>query len=185
MRDSAAPLIVLPKVEKRAQVHDASGLLSRPVLAMIETPRGVLNAPTIAEDCVALIAGVNDLSASLAIPAGAGRGGLAYILQAIVVAARAMGIAAFDGVCNDLEDGDVLAAECAEGRAFGCDGKALIPPSQIDTTNRLGGPRAAEVAAAERLIEAATGGAERFEGRMIETLHVEDARAVLAKARRG
>jgi (3S)-malyl-CoA thioesterase len=102
----------------------------------------------------------------------------------VVLAARAAGVAAFDGVYNRLDDDAGLAEQCREGRAFGFDGKSLIHPSQIETANRIFGPSQEEVQAAGRLIAAATGGAERFEGRMIEAMHVDQARAVLARARR-
>ena len=151
---------------------------------MIETARGVLAAPAIAASCAGLIVGTNDLAADLALPPSRGRAALAHALQAVVLAARAAGVAVFDGVYNRLEDDAGLAEQCEEGRAFGFDGKSLIHPSQIDTANRIFGPSEAEIAAAERLIAAATGGAERFEGAMIEEMHVAAARAVLAKARR-
>ena len=184
LRHSGVDYAVLPKAETPGQVHDLKVLVEVPVLAMIETARGVLAAPSMAAGTSALIAGTNDLSADLAIPAGAGRAGLAHSLQMVVLAARAAGIAAFDGVYNKLEDGEGLAEQCREGRAFGFDGKSLIHPSQIETANRIFGPSDEEVRAAERLIAAATGGAERFEGRMIESMHVEQARAVLARATR-
>ena len=82
-----------------------------------------------------------------------------------------------------LVDDEGLARQCEEGRSFGFDGKSLIHPSQIATANRIFSPSEAEIEAAERLIAAATGGAERFEGKMIETLHVDQARALLGKAR--
>lgn len=184
LRHCKASLVVMPKIEARKQIHDADRLLSRPVLAMVETPAGVLAAADIAHDAAALVAGVNDLSAGLRIPAGSGRAGLAHSLQTIVLAARAQGIPAFDGVCNALDDLDVLEAECREGRSYGFDGKSLIHPSQVETANRFFGPSDAEIAEAERLIAAASGGAERFEGRMIEALHVEQAEALLARAGR-
>jgi citrate lyase subunit beta/citryl-CoA lyase len=184
VRRSGVDYAVLPKAETGQQVHDTVQLLQMPVLAMIETARGVLAAAAIAPATGALIAGTNDLAADLAIPPGSGRGGLAHSLQTVVLAARAAGIAAFDGVYNKLEDDDGLGEQCREGRGFGFDGKSLIHPSQIETANRIFGPSEEEVDAAHRLIAAAGGGAERFEGRMIETLHVEQARAVLAKAGR-
>ena len=101
-----------------------------------------------------------------------------------MLAARAAGIAAFDGVYNRLEADAGLEEECRQGRAWGFDGKSVIHPSQIETANRLFGPSAEELDAARRLVEAATGGAERHEGRMIEGMHVEAASALLAKARR-
>jgi len=183
VRHAAADFIVLAKAESAKQVHDAGYLMGKPVLAMIETPRALLDAAAIAPVSRGLIAGVNDLGASLGLPAAAGRTGLAYALQHIVLAARAAGAAAFDGVYNRLEADAGLGAECAEGRAYGFDGKSVIHPSQIETVNRLFGPSEEEVAAARRLVEAAGGGAERFEGRMIEEMHVDQARALIARAR--
>jgi (3S)-malyl-CoA thioesterase len=176
--------VVLAKAEEPKQVADAAWLTGRPVLAMVETPRGVVDAAAIAPAARGLIAGTNDLAAMLAIPPDAGRAGLVYALQRIVLAARAAGIAAFDGVYNRLEDDAGLTAECAEGRGFGFDGKSVIHPAQIDVVNRAFSPADHEVEEAHRLIAAATGGAVRHEGRMIEDLHVAQARAVLDKARR-
>jgi citrate lyase subunit beta/citryl-CoA lyase len=184
LRDSAAKVVVVPKVETLQQVHDIAQLLQKPILAMIETASGVLHAGEIAPRTHGLIAGTNDLSADLALPAGAGRAPLMHSLQAIVLAARAAKVAVFDGVHNVLDDEEGLARQCEEGRSFGFDGKSLIHPNQIATANRIFGPSEAEIQAAERLIAAATGGAERYEGKMIETLHVDQARALLTKARR-
>jgi (3S)-malyl-CoA thioesterase len=164
-------------------VHDAIGLMSRPVLAMIETPRAVIDAARIATLSAGLIAGTNDLSAALGLPAQREREGLVYALQRIVLAARASGVPAFDGVYNRLEADAGLEAECRQGRAWGFDGKSVIHPNQIETANRLFGPSEAELEAARRLVAAATGGAERHEGRMVESLHVEAARALLARDR--
>jgi citrate lyase subunit beta/citryl-CoA lyase len=179
---SAADFAILPKVQSTAEMEAVAARAGKPVLAMIETARGVLDAPRIAPFTAGLIAGTNDLSADLGLPPGSGRAGLVHSLQAVVLAARAAGVAAFDGVYNRLEDADGLEAECREGRAFGFDGKTLIHPNQIDAANRLFGPGAEEVEAARRLVAAATGGAERFEGRMIEAMHVEEARRLIARA---
>lgn len=184
VRHSAADFIVLPKTESRKQMHDTAWLAGKPVLAMVETAAGVLAAGEIARETAALIAGTNDLAADLGLPGGSGRAGLVHALQTIVLAARAGRVAAFDGVYNGLDDDDGLAEQCREGRAFGFDGKSLIHPAQIETAHRIFGPSEEDVAAAERLITAATGGAERFEGRMIEDMHVAEARAVIARAHR-
>jgi citrate lyase subunit beta/citryl-CoA lyase len=183
-RNSAADCIILPKVETGDAAAAAASHLGIPVVAMIETPAGVLNARTIAGTSAALLAGTNDLAASLGIASSAGRTGLACSLQMVVLAARAAGIAVFDGVYNRLDDDEGFATECREGRAFGFDGKSLIHPGQIEIANRIFSPGPDEIAEAERLVAAARGGAERFEGRMIETLHVVEAEAVLAKSRR-
>jgi citrate lyase subunit beta/citryl-CoA lyase len=179
-------LVVLPKAESANGIAALTARLERPVLAMIETPTGVLHAPAIAaaQGVAGLIAGSNDLAAGLRLPPEAPRGSMMLALQSIILAARAAGIVALDGVWNRLDDADGFAAECANGRLLGFDGKTLIHPSQIEPCNRLFSPDAAEVEDAEALIAAATGGAERFRGRMIETLHVEAAKRLLARAGR-
>ena len=182
VRRVPADYIVLSKTETPKQAHDAAWLIGRPVMAMIETPRGVLDAAAIAPATRALIAGTNDLALTLGLAPGSGRRGLVYALQRIVLAARAADVAAFDGVYNRLEADAGLEAECEEGRLFGFDGKTVIHPSQIETVNRAFSPTKAELEAAQALIAAATGGAERHDGRMIESLHVAQARALLAKA---
>lgn len=183
-RRSGAPFVVLPKVETVRDLADTRSVSEHPVLAMIETPAGVLEAPAIAKHASALIAGTNDLAAALQLPARAARAGLTTALQQIVLAARAAGVPAFDGVFNALDDEPGLVAEVQEGRMFGFDGKSVIHPSQIGTVNRLFVPGEEEIAAAEALVAATTGGAERYGHRMIEAMHVAQARATLAKARR-
>ena len=103
---------------------------------------------------------------------------------AIVLAARAAGIAVFDGVFNSLEDEAGFAVEAAEGRRMGFDGKSLIHPNQIAACHAAFAPSHEEIARAERLVSAATGGAERFEGEMIERMHVEAAQRLLGRASR-
>lgn len=184
VKGSAADYVVLPKVETARQVRDVYSVCQKPVIAMIESARGVLAAAEIAagEGCAALFMGNNDLRKDLGIPAGAGREGLSHAMQAVVLAARAAGVAVFDGVFNRLEDEAGLEAECAQGHMLGFDGKTLIHPSQVPVANQVFGPDAQALANARRLIEAATGGAERYDGRMIETMHVEEARALIARA---
>ena len=183
VRHTDVDYVVLSKAESRKDVHDAVGLMSRPVLAMVETPRAIIDAASIATLSAGLIAGTNDLSAALGLPEQKEREGLVYALQRVVLAARAAGVPAFDGVYNRLEADAGLEAECRQGRAWGFDGKSVIHPSQIETANRLFGPTAEELDAARRLVAAATGGAERHEGKMVEAMHVETAKRLIAKAR--
>jgi citrate lyase subunit beta/citryl-CoA lyase len=178
-----ADLLIYPMTSGPEEIGRVKQAAGKPVLAMIETAKGVLAAPAIAREAAALVAGTNDLSADLGLRPGHARPALRTALQTTLLAARAAGIAAFDGVYNWLEDEAGFAAECEEGRSFGFDGKSLIHPEQIDAANRLFGPSSEEVETARRLIAAATGGAERWEGEMIERMHVEQARFVLARAR--
>lgn len=180
---SRADYVIVPMTPGPDAPRDAGEAAGKPVLAMIETARGVLNAAAIAPETAGLIAGTNDLAADLGLRPGGSRGALTTALQTILLAARAAGAAAFDGVYNRLDDAEGFAAQCEEGRALGFDGKSLVHPSQVDIANRIFSPSHEEVGAARRLLAAATGGAERFEGEMIERMHVEQARRVLAKAR--
>ena len=180
---SAADYVIVPMTPGPEPVRAAAEATGKPVLAMIETARGVLAAEAIGPATAGLIAGTNDLAADLGLRPGGSRAALVTALQTILLAARAAGVAAFDGVYNRLDDAEGFAAQCEEGRSFGFDGKSLVHPSQIEPANRLFSPSAGEVEAARRLLAAATGGAERYEGEMIERMHVEQARWVLAKAR--
>ena len=117
-------------------------------------------------------------------PLGAGRGPISTALQTVVLAARAARVPAFDGVFNQLTDSVGLEAECRDGRMLGFDGKSLIHPDQIALCHEAFAPTEVELDRARRLIDAATGGAERFEDAMIERMHVEAAERLLAKAGR-
>jgi citrate lyase subunit beta/citryl-CoA lyase len=182
---AACDVVVVPKVEDAVAIGALAARLGKPVYAMIETPLGVHHAIDIAAQpgVAGLIAGTNDLANELNLPSDPARTGLVLALQTMVLAARLAGIAALDGVFNRLKDESGLIAECAQGRLFGFDGKTLIHPNQIAPANAGFGPSADEVAEAHALIAAATGGAERFQDRMIESMHVESARRVLARAR--
>ena len=179
---SKADLAVLPRSASAHLAHGVREAIGKPLLAMIETAAGVLAASAIAHEVSALIAGTNDLSADLRLPSGVGRPPLQMALQTVVVAARAAGIAAFDGVYNQLTDLEGFVEEAEEGRRLGFDGKSLIHPDQIEPCNRAFGPTDAEVERARKLVDAFSGGAERFEDQMIERMHVEAARRTLERA---
>ena len=87
-----------------------------------------------------------------------------------------------DSVFNDLNDPDAFDAECREGRALGFDGKSLIHPNQIEIANAAFMPSENEIEDAKALLAAASGGAERFRDRMVETMHVDMAKRVLQRA---
>ena len=183
--------IVVPKVDTAVEATDvvkrAGG---RPVLAMIETPAGVINAPAIAATpgVAGLISGMADLAKALNCGVDAHRTPLLYSLSAIVLAARAAGVACFDGVCTDYRNEVAFRAEAGQGKLLGFDGKTLIHPSQVDPCNAVFSPSAEEVAHAEAMIAAyqaalsAGRGVATLDGQMVEILHVEQARRLLARA---
>ena len=152
---------------------------------MIETPLGVLNAAAIAASGAACLAmGTNDLLKALRAQALPDRRNLWPALSATVLAARAHGASVIDGTYNDIADDAGFAENCAQGRAFGFDGKSLIHPSQIESCNRIFAPSPDEIAQARRILEAFEKnpgkGAIALDGRMIERLHAEEAQRVLA-----
>jgi (3S)-malyl-CoA thioesterase len=187
VKKSAATHVIVPKVEAPEVIITAGAYAQRPVLAMIETPAGVMNVGPIASadgwgyDIAGLIVGTNDLAAGLRLPPGSGREAMATALQLVVLAARGREIWALDGVFNALDDPEGLEAECLAGRALGFDGKSLIHPGQIEIAARAFAATEAEIADAHALIAAAGGGAERYKDRMIEEMHVDQAKALLAR----
>ena len=183
--------IVVPKVDTAAEATDVVDRAGgRPVLAMIESPAGVLNAAAIAATpgVAGLIAGMADLAKALNCGADANRMPLLYSLSIIVLAARAAGIACFDGVCTEYRNEAAFRAEAGQGKLLGFDGKTLIHPSQVDPGNAVFSPSADDLANARAMIAAyqaaleAGRGVATLDGQMVEILHVEQARRLLARA---
>jgi citrate lyase subunit beta/citryl-CoA lyase len=181
---SQADYAVVPRAVSGHLVRGVAEAVGKPVLAMIETAAGVLAAPDIAPETAALIAGTNDLRADLKLPLDATREPISASLQWIVLAARASGVAVFDGVFNGLDDADGFLAEARDGRRLGFDGKSLIHPNQIEPCHRAFAPSDGEIERARALVDAFKGGAERFGDEMIERMHVEQAERLLARAGR-
>jgi citrate lyase subunit beta/citryl-CoA lyase len=179
---SKADFAVVPRAISGHLVQGVAKAVGKPVLAMIETAAGVLAAAEIAPQTAGLIAGTNDLRSDLRLPLDATRAPISTALQLIVLAARAVAVPVFDGVFNRLDDPQGFLAEAEDGRRLGFDGKSLIHPSQIEPCHRAFAPTDVEIERARRLVEAFSGGAERFDNEMIERMHVEAARRVLARA---
>ena len=186
--------VVVPKVDSAdAAARAVAAAGGTPVWAMIETPAGVLAASAIAAvpGVVALLAGMADLAKDLRCRPDAGRTPLLYSLSAIVLAARAAGTLAIDGVFTDITDAAGFIAEAEQGLMLGFDGKSLIHPSQVDPCNAVFSPSAADIDAALGLIAAyddglaAGNGVTTFDGKLVEVLHVEMARRLLATAGQG
>ena len=161
------------------------------VWCMVETPRGVLAAAAIAAASPrvgALVVGTSDLAKELGARPTRDRLPLATSLGLVVLAARAHGLVALDGVHLDLDDEDGFIAACRQGRDMGFDGKTLIHPKQIAAANAAFGPSAEEIAGARRVIDvhdaaaAAGKGVAVLDGRLIENLHAAEARRVVALA---
>jgi citrate lyase subunit beta/citryl-CoA lyase len=188
--------VVVPKVDDAATVHavakalDAAGApASTAIWAMLETPVAMVRATEIcaaSERLAVLVMGTNDLVKELQAEHVPGRQPLLTGLGLSLIAARASGKVILDGVYNDMKDAEGFEAECVQGRQMGFDGKTLIHPSQLEPCNRVFAPAPEDVERSQRIIEAfeqaeAEGrGVVTVDGRMIENLHVEQARRTLA-----
>ncbi|HUF33879.1 MAG TPA: CoA ester lyase [Acidimicrobiales bacterium] len=188
--------ILVPKIDSAADIAEVERQLeaggapdTTRIWAMLETPAGILGATEIAsssERLTVLVMGTNDIAKELHAEQVPGRAPMQYALQHCLLAARLAGKVILDGVYNDIKDPDGFEAECVQGRQMGFDGKTLIHPSQVEPCNQVFAPSDDEVAQAREVIEAfeaaeAEGkGVVTVNGRMIENLHVENARRALA-----
>jgi citrate lyase subunit beta/citryl-CoA lyase len=188
--------VVVPKINSAAEVHqierslEAGGAPDHTrIWAMLETPVAMLSALEIAsssERLAVLVMGTNDLAKELQAAHVPGRQPLQQGLGLCLLAARAAGKVILDGVYNDIKDEAGFLAECEQGRDLGFDGKTLIHPSQVGPCNATFAPTAAAVEQAARIIaafeeaEADGRGVVTVDGRMVENLHVEQARRTLA-----
>lgn len=193
--------VVLPKVETRsslAAVAEVMGSVKNgpdALWIMLESPRGVINAAELCgfgDPIAGVMLGTADLGKAMNIsgihPAHKNRLGLQNALSHCVLSARAADIAILDGVYMNVKDPDGLKEECLQGKALGFDGKTLIHPAQLDIANTVFGPNADEVDKAEQMIKVWTDAEQNgegvclFEGRLVEHLHVTQARTLLSLA---
>lgn len=190
--------VVVPKVNSVADVAaiekalEAAGAPDHTMIwAMLETPIAMLHAAEIAsasERLAVLVMGTNDLAKELHAEHVPGRQPLQFGLSVCLLAARAAGKVILDGVYNDIKDEDGFLAECRQGREMGFDGKTLIHPSQLEPCNDAFAPSDAEIESAREIIAAFTEataagkGVVTVNGRMIENMHVDNARRTLALA---
>ncbi len=195
---AAAPsAVVIPKVSSAAHLAAVSDLLdtagapdSVRIWAMIETPAGIAHAREIAgfERTEAVVMGTNDMAKELHATITPDRAALVPHLATCLVAAREAGVTALDGVYNDIRDADGFAAVCRQGADLGFDGKTLIHPSQVDPANEAFAPSLDELDFHRQVIEAfeaavADGrGVVTVDGKMVENLHVDEARRAIALA---
>ena len=188
--------VVIPKVNSVADVAAIEAALERHgapdrtrIWAMLETPVAMLHAEEIcaaSERLSVLVMGTNDLAKELHAQRVPSRQPLMGGLYLSLLAARAADKVILDGVFNDIKDEAGFLAECQVGRQMGFDGKTLIHPRQVGPCNGAFSPEPAEIELAERIIaafeeaEAEGRGVVTVDGRMIENLHVDEARRVLA-----
>lgn len=191
--------ILVPKVSEPLDlipVQEAVGPgSSTAIWAMMETPRAMLNALSIAAaregdvpGLSVMVMGTNDLAKDTRARLQPGRRVFLPWLMGCLAAARAYGLDVVDGVYNDFSDDEGFARECEEARDMGMDGKTLIHPRQVDACNRIFSPSPDEIAWARSVCdvfdrpENSGVGVLRIDGKMVERLHADVARRILAMA---
>ncbi|MCH4151216.1 MAG: CoA ester lyase [Sphingobium sp.] len=188
--------VLVPKVNDRSDIERYHQLMNHApagtsLWAMIETARCLFRLDEIAaasrESRLSLfVMGTNDLAKEMGAALTPARTPFLSALSLSVAAARAYGLGILDGVFNDLNDADGFAEQCRQGVEFGFDGKTLIHPRQIDSCNAAFSPSldrldwARAVISAFDLPENANKGAISVEGKMVERLHLVEARRILA-----
>ncbi len=194
----AAPAaVVIPKVDSSDYLDEISELLnqggapsSTQIWAMVETPTGILNVDEIARHkrMSVMVMGTNDMAKELRASITTDRRALLPYLAMCLLSARAAGVGILDGVYNDLKDESGFEDVCVQGAEMGFDGKTLIHPSQVAPTNEIFSPSLDELDFHRRVIEEFEAakkdgrGVLTVDGKMIENLHVDEARRALAVA---
>ncbi|MDP6900687.1 MAG: CoA ester lyase, partial [Acidimicrobiales bacterium] len=189
--------VVIPKVDGSSYLDEISELLdqggapsSTQIWAMVETPIGILNVEEIArhERMSVMVMGTNDMAKELRASITADRQALLPYLAMCLLSARAAGVGILDGVYNDIKDESGFEDVCVQGAEMGFDGKTLIHPNQVAPTNEIFSPSLGELDFHRRVIEEFEAaekdgrGVLTVDGRMIENLHVDEARRALAVA---
>lgn len=190
--------ILVPKVEHAADVVRIAEVMAERkaparmrIWAMMETPRGMLNAAEIAAAhplLEGMVLGTNDLAKDLGAAHTPDRLPLITGLGLCLLAARAEGLLCVDGVYNAFKDEEGTRLACIQGRDMGFDGKSLVHPAQIAIANEVFAPSPDELALAEAQVaafeaaEARGEGVAVVEGKIVERLHVVSARRQLARA---
>ncbi len=194
---SGAAAVVIPKVSSFATLDAVSAALdsahapaAMTIWAMIESPTAIFEVRAIASHprVNVLVMGTNDLLKELRATAVPGRAPLLPHLATALLGAREAGVVILDGVYNDVKDLEGFHDECIVGAHMGFDGKTLIHPSQVEPCNEVWAPSEADISYARRVIEAFDEavtdgrGVVTVDGRMIENLHVDNARRTMAVA---
>jgi citrate lyase subunit beta/citryl-CoA lyase len=202
IHDAKPDAILVPKVSQPATLqHLADRLIdigahhAIRVWAMMETPQAVLHANEIAvvardveTRLSCLVMGTNDLALTMRARIVPGRAPMLAWIATCIAAARAHGVDILDGPYNAIGDAAGFAAECAQARDLGFDGKTVIHPNQVEACNAAFTPSADEIAEAKKVVAAFEAPENRgrgviaLDGRMVERLHADIARRTLALA---
>lgn len=188
--------VLIPKVNKPQEINEVAILLSEnganselPLWIMAETPRCIANIEEIAGShprLTTIVMGTSDLAKEMRVRHTPDRVGLLFPLSACVIAARIHGLEILDGVYLNLSNDEGFHQACIQARDMGFDGKTLIHPKQIEAANQVFAPSETELAQAQKIISAWEEASQQgkgvvvLDGQLIENLHVEEAKRLLA-----
>lgn len=186
LRGTEYRTIMLAKAETADQVI---GLADLSVIALCETPLGVLNAASLAaaRNVIGLMWGSEDLMACLGAASARHRDGrlravATHARNQVLMAAKAFGQLAVDTVFPDYSDADGLVRETEDAAANGFDGKACIHPGQVDVVRTAFRPTEQQLAWALRVMGAVdTDGVTSVDGQMVDQPVVRQARSILER----
>jgi citrate lyase subunit beta/citryl-CoA lyase len=170
--------VVIPKLESAVD-------LGLPVVAGLETVRGVVDAASILRGAVACYFGAEDYVADLGGVRTPGNDEIRTARAMVAMSARLAQVPAFDMVTLDFTDGARFSTEAGEARALGYAGKLCIHPAQVALANAAFLPSEVELDRAERLLsafDAADGRTIAFEGGMVDEVVARQARQLLARS---
>lgn len=195
-----ADALLIPKVESADTVRQIENIMvlngahdDMAIWCMMETPRGILHAEEIAgatRRMTCMVMGTSDLAKELDCAHTRERLPMITSLGLCMLVARAYNIYIIDGVYLDLQDEDGFAYACRQGAELGFDGKTLIHPKQVEPANRAFSPTPSDVEWSRKIIAAHEEAAREgkgvvlVDGKLVENLHVESARRMVAMADR-
>ena len=190
--------ILLPKVSTPEDIQTLASKMDKvenfkdtKIWAMMETPLGILNAAQIAQAHPKLegfVLGTNDLVKDIHGLHTADRAPVLTALSICIMAARANNLICVDGVFNDIKNTDGLMQQAEQGRALGFDGITLIHPAQLEPANTVYAPSEADLTEAKAFVDAYAEAISQgkavavVNGRIVENLHVDNAKRILAQA---
>lgn len=179
----------LKKIEKQLSLLEKTRKLKAiQLLPSIESAEGVVNTYTISsfsKRIHAVIFGIFDLLNDIGVDYTKDSEGAKYSRAKIPVDSRAAGVAAIDGIWQDLKDEEGLKKDCSFGKSLGYSGKSIIHPDQIEVVHKLFHPTKSEIQWAEKVCDVYLNsskkgtGATTVDGKMIDEVHYKQAKAVL------
>ncbi|MGZ8726391.1 MAG: HpcH/HpaI aldolase/citrate lyase family protein, partial [Aeromicrobium sp.] len=187
LRGTGVPLM-LPKTETLDDLrHTQDKADGSPIVALVETPLGVLAASTLASSglTVRLALGNVDLATVLGVDP-ASQSAFLHVRGSLVVASAAAGVASpVDGVTTQLDDEQTLADDVAHARELGFGAKLCIHPRQVGVVNAAMSPSPEEVDWAKQVLSHPEGGVVVVDGAMVDPPVVERARRIIARSSTG